>query len=174
MSALTRQLLLDSLGVTDSSNLQNLVTYKQFFRNADGSPITLIGASDFSLLPEVLIIDFSFVSIALGLCTIEQIIKLKNGNNSFEKWTQKMKDLGISYDFWNEYNKLKGIEQKETEPEKIDKEVAQIFINVLIDKIKNGLTKEQIINELYDVEVSIEMIEYCYNEALLKIKNNGV
>lgn len=34
---------------------------------------------DFALLPEILIIDFSFISIALGLTTVEQIIKLKNG-----------------------------------------------------------------------------------------------
>lgn len=36
---------------------------------------------DFGLLPEILIIDFSFISIALGLTTMEQIIKLKNGKN---------------------------------------------------------------------------------------------
>jgi hypothetical protein len=36
---------------------------------------------DFRLLPEILIIDYSFISILLGLTTFEQIVKLKNGNN---------------------------------------------------------------------------------------------
>lgn len=93
---------------------------------------------------------------------------------NFEKWTKKLKDLGIAYEFWEKYKELKGIEEKETQEEKIDYEVAKIFINVLIDKIKNGLTKDKIIQELYDVDVSTEMIDYCYNEAILKVKNKNV
>jgi DNA-directed RNA polymerase subunit RPC12/RpoP len=89
---------------------------------------------------------------------------------NFEQWAKKLKDLGISYEFWEEYKKLKG-EYEEEEKENIDYEVAQIFIGVLIDKINSGLTKEQIVKELIDVSVSSEMIEYCYNEAQLKIKN---
>ena len=100
--------------------------------------------------------------------------KLKSGNNSFEKWTQKMKELGISYEFWDEYKKLKGDYNEEQKPEILDYDLMQKFIVILIFKINSGLTKEQIINELYDVEISIENFDYCYNEALLKIKNKGV
>ena len=90
---------------------------------------------------------------------------------NFEQWTKKLKELGIAYEFWEEYKKLKGFYEEEEKEDKIDYEVAQIFIGVLIDKINSGLTKEQILKELIDVDVSLEMIDYCYNEAQLKIKN---
>jgi hypothetical protein len=102
--------------------------------------------------------------------------KLKSGNNSFEKWNKKMQDLGISYEFWDKYNSLKCeyIDDENRDKLNITHQETLRFIEVLINKINEGLTKEQIINELNDVDVSIEAIEYCYNEALLKIKHKDV
>ena len=95
--------------------------------------------------------------------------KLKSGNNSFEKWNQKLKDLGISYEFWKEYKKLKGEYEAEKDPEKYSTETINTFIGILVRKIKEGMTKEQIYSELYDVEVEDSLVDYCYNEALLNV-----
>jgi len=98
--------------------------------------------------------------------------KLKSGNNSFEKWIEKMKELGISYEFWEEYKKLKADYNKTELEEKINLTEPEIrmFIDTLIKKITFGLTKEEIYKELNNYDINIEAIDYCYNEALLKCK----
>jgi hypothetical protein len=53
--------------------------------------------------------------------------KIKSGNNSFEKWNKKMKELGISYEFWEKYKQLKG-EFKEENKQDDEPE----FINLMI------------------------------------------
>jgi len=96
---------------------------------------------------------------------------------NFEKWNQKMKDLGISFEFWDEYKKLKGeneeFEKKEDSLNLSDSDRI-MFINALIKRIKLGWNKERIYNELMDVDISMEVIDYCYNEAKIKVKNEGV
>ena len=89
---------------------------------------------------------------------------------NFELWTKKMHKLGMSYEFWEKYKELKGENINEDKDELIPYETLQKFISILVIKLNNGLTKEQIINELYDVEISNNQIEYCFNEAELKIK----
>lgn len=42
---------------------------------------------EYKLLIEILIIDYCFVALALGLTTIETIMKLKNGNTQRETLT---------------------------------------------------------------------------------------
>jgi hypothetical protein len=100
--------------------------------------------------------------------------KLKSGNNSFEKWNKKMKELGISYEFWEEYRKLKGdyIESEKQDNLGITKEEQIMFIETLIKKINRGLTKENIYRELTGYNISITAIDYCYNEAIAKIKTS--
>lgn len=102
--------------------------------------------------------------------------KLKSGENSFEKWNQKMKELGIAYEFWNKYMELKGEYEKEDSPDNLIYEDIQKLITAFIHKINNGSTKEQLTKELFDfgVNVSDENIDYCYNEALARIKNKVV
>ena len=89
---------------------------------------------------------------------------------NFELWTKKMHKLGMSYEFWEKYKELKGENINEDKDELIPYETLQKFISILVIKLNNGLTKEQIINELYDVEISNNQIDYCFNEAELKIK----
>jgi hypothetical protein len=91
---------------------------------------------------------------------------------NFEKWISKMKELGMSYEFWEEYKKLKGDNEKEEKEEKmyLTQEEQKMLIDALIKRINLGMTKEQIYNELSDVELNIESIDYCYNEAIGKIK----
>jgi hypothetical protein len=96
--------------------------------------------------------------------------KLKSGNNSFDKWNKKMKELGIYYKFWEEYKKLKG-ETKETNID-LDKELNE-YIDLVILKIKSGVTKEEIIQDSYKYNLTDSEFHYCYNEAELKIKNTG-
>ena len=88
-----------------------------------------------------------------------------------------MKDLGISFEFWDEYKKLKGeneeFEKKEDSLNLSDSDRI-MFINALIKRIKLGWNKERIYNELMDVDISMEVIDYCYNEAKIKVKNEGV
>ncbi len=95
---------------------------------------------------------------------------------NFDLWTKKMKELNISYEFWEEYRKLKG-EDSDFEKKQnmnISQDEQKMFIEALIKRINLGMTKEQIYQELNDVEISIETIDYCYNEALLRVKNKGV
>ncbi len=89
---------------------------------------------------------------------------------NFELWIKKMHELGMSCEFWEKYKELKGENEKENKDEIIPYETLQKFINILVIKLNSGLTKSQIINELYDVEISDNQIEYCFNEAYLKIK----
>ena len=89
---------------------------------------------------------------------------------NFELWIKKMHELGMSCEFWEKYKELKGESEKENKDEIIPYETLQKFINILVIKLNSGLTKSQIINELYDVEISDNQIEYCFNEAYLKIK----
>jgi hypothetical protein len=86
---------------------------------------------------------------------------------NFEKWNKKMKELGISYEFWEEYKKLRGdIEEKEEEITSINQ---QKFIEALMKRLKLGWTKEQIYNELKEYEININIVDYCYNEARMKV-----
>lgn len=100
--------------------------------------------------------------------------KLKSGNNSFEKWNNKMHELGISYEFWDEYKKLKG---EDTEPEtpEFNSEQLEDIIKGLMKFINEGKTKEQIEFMLLsnNIEYKKESFEYCFLEAKLRIKNEG-
>jgi hypothetical protein len=93
---------------------------------------------------------------------------------NFEKWIKKLKELGISYDFWDEYKRLKGDYQQE-EKEEFTSEQQETIIKGLISEIKKGLTKEEIINIILKdgIEFSIVSFDYFYKEAQLRIKNNG-
>ena len=95
---------------------------------------------------------------------------------NFEKWTAKMHELGMSHEFWEEYKKLKGENEKEETSFNLDitQEEQQKFIEALIKRINLGLNKLQIYEELKDYDISLETINFCYNEALLKIKNKEV
>ena len=95
---------------------------------------------------------------------------------NFEKWNKKLKDLGIAYEFWEEYKKLKGEENQEEKQKSYD--YLEKFIEQLINKIKYGYSKEEIIVLLEDIrnkypdlinDISDSEFEYCYNEALTKI-----
>jgi cupin superfamily acireductone dioxygenase involved in methionine salvage len=95
---------------------------------------------------------------------------------NFEKWNKKLKDLGIAYEFWEEYKKLKGEENQEEKQNSYD--YLEKFIEQLINKIKYGYSKEEIIVLLEDIrnkypdlinDISDSEFEYCYNEALTKI-----
>lgn len=97
--------------------------------------------------------------------------KLKSGNNSFEKWNKKMKDNGMSYEFWEEYKKLKG-ENTET-PLNSQKEFSD-YIDLLVLQIYSGLSKNEIIKESYNFNFTDAQFHYCYNEAELRIKNKVV
>lgn len=50
------------------------------------------------------------------------------------------------------------------------------FIKALILRINMNMnmTKEEIYKELQEYNVNIDAIDYCYNEALLKVKNVSV
>jgi hypothetical protein len=98
--------------------------------------------------------------------------KLKSGNNSFEKWNKKMKELGINYEFWDEYKKLKGEDVEPQEPE-FNSEQIEDIIKGLVALINKGKTKEDILVLLNqnNVEFKRESFEYCFLEAKLRIKN---
>ena len=101
--------------------------------------------------------------------------KLNSGNNSFEKWNKKMKELGFSYEFWDEYKRLKGEDIEPQEPE-FNNEQLEDIINGLVYLINKGKTKEEILVLLNqnNIEFKRESFEYCFLEAKLRIKNNGV
>jgi len=44
---------------------------------------------NYEYLPTILVIDFCFVAVALGLTTVETILKLKNGNSDNTSDTPK-------------------------------------------------------------------------------------
>jgi hypothetical protein len=102
--------------------------------------------------------------------------KLKSGNNSFEKWNKKMQELGINYEFWEEYKKLKGEETGWKEEPEFNSEQLEDIIKGLVKFINEGKTKEDILVLLNknNVEFKRESFEYCFLEAKLRIKNNGV
>jgi hypothetical protein len=101
--------------------------------------------------------------------------KLKSGNNSFEKWNKKMKELGFSYEFWDEYKRLKGEDIEEPESE-FNKEQIENIITGLVYLINEGKTKEEIILSLEknNIDYKIESFDYYFLEAKLRIKNKGV
>lgn len=91
---------------------------------------------------------------------------------NFEKWSKKLKDLGIALEFWDEYKKLKGDINPESEPKEFNDEQLRYIINGLVDKINSGMSKSDIMNELSnnDIQYSYSSFNYCYNEALNQIK----
>jgi hypothetical protein len=101
--------------------------------------------------------------------------KLKSGNNSFEKWNKKMKELGFSYEFWEEYKRLKGEDIEESKPE-FNQEQTEIIINSLVNFINQSKTKEEILLSLErnDIDYKIESFDYYFLEAKLRIKNKVV
>jgi hypothetical protein len=101
---------------------------------------------------------------------------------NFEKWTKKLKQLGIAYEFWEEYKKLKGEDnaftdyfetEEDNQEEKLEfnTEETEQIINGLIIKIIGGLNRDRILIDLEqnNIDFKIEFFDYCYNEALLKI-----
>lgn len=52
--------------------------------------------SNFELLTEILIIDYSFISLLLGLTTIQELIKLKNGNKNETPTPSKPADNSVA------------------------------------------------------------------------------
>lgn len=90
---------------------------------------------------------------------------------NFEKWSKKLKELGIAYEFWEEYKKLKGT-NTEPEPETFNEDELRIIINGLVELINQGISKEGIMLRLLDngVEFNPTDFNYCYNEALNQIK----
>jgi hypothetical protein len=94
--------------------------------------------------------------------------KLKSGKNSFENWNKKMKDLGIAYEFWEKYKQLKGSDNQ------TDKKDYTDYINLLVIQIKNGIEKSIIVQESYKYDFTDSESNYCFNEAELRIKSEGV
>jgi hypothetical protein len=95
---------------------------------------------------------------------------------NFEKWSKKLKELGIVYEFWEEYKRLKGEDNLEEKVNNYD--YLEGWINSLMQKISLGYTKEEIIVFIEDIrmnhpdftdDISNSEFEYCYNEALTKI-----
>lgn len=95
---------------------------------------------------------------------------------NFEKWSKKLKELGINYEFWEHYKKLKGDYQENKQEDKFEltKEMQDRFIQALILRINMYMTKDEIYKELQEYDVNIDAIDFCYNEALLKVKNGSV
>jgi len=92
---------------------------------------------------------------------------------NFDLWAKKLKDLGIAYEFWEEYKKLKG-EDNQTEKEN-SYDYLEGWIESLKAKIILGYTKEEIIAQIENIrnkypdftnDLSDSEFEYCYNEAL--------
>jgi hypothetical protein len=92
---------------------------------------------------------------------------------NFEKWTKKLKELGIVYEFWDEYKKLKGINEQEEKIEQFTPEQRETIIIGIISEIKKGLLREDIIIMLLKdgIEFTIDSFDYFYREAKIKIKN---
>lgn len=98
--------------------------------------------------------------------------KLKSGNNSFEKWNKKMKELGISYEFWEEYKKLKG-DYSEQNNNSYSTTDLKDYIELLVVQIRNGIDKDKIALESYSYNFSDSEFRYAYKEAELRVKSNG-
>jgi hypothetical protein len=87
---------------------------------------------------------------------------------NFEKWNKKMKDLGISYEFWNEYKKLRGDNLEVEKENNID---LKDYIDLLVLQIGSGITKDEIIKESYSYNFNDSQFHYAYKEAEAKIKS---
>lgn len=95
---------------------------------------------------------------------------------NFEQWINQLKTLGMSYEFWGKYKQLKGeYEKEETEPEFNEQETEQI-IKGLMTKIKQGMNRQDLIIDIeqQQIDFDINTFDYCFNEATLRIKQEGL
>ena len=95
---------------------------------------------------------------------------------NFEQWTKKLKELGMSYEFWEKYKQLKGEDIEYDKKPVFTHEQNEIIINLFVQKIKEGLDRTKIIRDLdsKDIDFDVEHFDYFFNEAELRIKRNGV
>lgn len=90
---------------------------------------------------------------------------------NFEKWSKKLKELGMSLEFWEEYKKLKCDNQEDNNK---DKEKFKDYINLIELQINSGLSKNEIIKDSYSYNFTDTEFHYCYKEAELRIKNRNM
>jgi hypothetical protein len=87
---------------------------------------------------------------------------------NFEKWNKKLKELGISYEFWETYKKLRGDNLEDNKETNID---LNDYINLLYTQLKNGMDRDKIILDSYSYNFSDSQFHYAFKEAESKIKS---